>query len=287
MVSVFKKELRAFLNGMTGAVAVGFLLLMTGIYMTAYNLRGNYPNFELTLSGVSFIYVLVIPVLTMRSVADEKHSKTDQLLYSLPVSVTEIVLAKYFAMVTVLAVPCLVMCFYPLILATLGTVKLGTAYAGILAFFLLGCALTALGMFISSLTESQVLAAVISLAAVLLLNFMSAIATLVPESSAASLVGFLIAAALIGALVYVMTKSPVVSASVGVILMAGVALVYVAKQDLFFGAIPSILSAIAIFDRLNPFQQGLFDMTSVIFWISTAALFMYLTVQSMEKKRWN
>ncbi len=287
MAAVYKKELRAFKNGMIGAVVIGFLLLMAGIYMTAYNLRGRYPNFELTVTSVSFIYVLVIPVLTMRSVADEKHTKTDQLLYSLPVGMTEVVLAKYLAMVTVLAIPCLVMCFYPLILASLGAASLGTAYASILAFFLLGCALCAIGMFISSLTESQVLAAVISLAVILLLNFMSAIATLVPESAAASLVGFLVLAALVGAVVYVMTKNPVVAASVGVILMAAAALVYTAKSSLFEGAIPSILSSIAIFDRLEAFGQGLFDMTAVVFWISTAALFVYLTVQSMEKKRWN
>lgn len=287
MGAVYQKELKTYLNGMTGAIVAGFLLLMTGIYMVAYNLMGRYPNFEITVTAVSFIYVLAIPVLTMRSVAEEKHAKTDQLLYSLPMSMTEIVLAKYFAMVTVLAVPCGIMCLYPLILASFGGAALGTAYATILAFFLLGAALIAVGMFISSLTESQVIAAVISLAVMLLVNFMSALSNLVPDDAESSLAGFLLLCVLVGIVVKVMTKSTVAGASVGVILAAGVVLAFVAKKSLFVGAIPRLLSAAALFDRLSPFQQGLFDLTAVVCWITTAALFVYLTVQSLEKKRWN
>ena len=287
MSAVYRKELRTYMNGMTGAIVVGFLLLMTGIYMVAYNLMGRYPSFEITVSAVSFIYVLAVPVLTMRSIAEEKHAKTDQLLYSLPMSMTEIVLAKYFAMVTVLAVPCLVMCFYPLILASFGNVTLGPAYASILAFFLLGAALVAIGMFISSLTESQVIAAVVSLAVLLLLNFMAALSNLVPDDAASSLAGFLALCALVGVIVKVMTKSTTAAASVGVILAAATVLVYVADKSLFANAVPRLLRAAALFDRLSPFQQGLFDLTAVICWITTAALFVYLTVQSMEKKRWN
>ena len=286
MTAVYKKEIKTYLNGMTGAIVVSFLLLMTGIYMVAYNIMGLYPNFELTVAQTSFIYVLAVPVLTMRSIAEEKHSKTDQLLYSLPMNMTDIVLAKYFAMVTVIAVPCLIMCFYPLILGSFGASSLKAAYATIFAFFLLGCALVAIGMFISSLTESQVIAAVVSLAVMLLLNFMSAISTLVPDDAGASLAGFILLALLVGVIVQVMTKNSAAAVSVGVILVAGVILVYIADQSLFVGAIPKLLSAIALFDRLSPFQQGLFDLTAVIFWISTAALFVYLTVQSMEKKRW-
>ena len=130
---------------MTGAIFAGFVLLLAGIYMVVYNLMGLYPYFEVILPNVAFIYMFAVPVLTMRSIAEEKHSRTDQLLYSLPMSVSSIVLAKYLAMVTVLAVPCAVMCLYPLILASFGTVYFTTAYASLLAFFLLGCSLIAIG----------------------------------------------------------------------------------------------------------------------------------------------
>lgn len=287
MSAVYKKELRTYLNGMTGAIVVAFLLLMVGIYTIAYNLRGMYPNFETTVSAASFLYVLAIPVLTMRSVAEEKHAKTDQLLYSLPMSMTQIVLAKYFAMVTVLAVPICVICFYPIILGSFGTVLYSTAYAMILAFFLLGAALIAIGMFLSSLTESQVIAAVLCLAVLLLLNFMSGIAAMIPTSAAVSLAGFLILALIAAVIVRVMTKNTTVAVSAGVILAAAMVLVYAVDSSVYENAIPRLFSAMAFFDRLSPFSQGLFDVTAIVFYLSAAALFVYLTVQSMEKKRWN
>lgn len=287
VTAVYKRELRSYINGMTGAIFAGFVLLLAGIFMVVYNLLGLYPYFEVILSSVSFIYMLAVPVLTMRSIAEEKHSRTDQLLYSLPMSVSSIVLAKYLAMVTVLAVPCAVMCLYPLILASFGTVYFTTAYASLLAFFLLGCALIAIGMFISSLTESQVIAAVVSLAVMVFINLMSGLANLIPATSGASLAGFIAIAVIIGMIVQVMIKSTVISVSVSVVLTAGCVLVYLGNPAIFEGAIPALLSSMALFDRMSSFQNGMFDMTAIIFYLSVIALFVYLTVQSMEKKRWN
>lgn len=287
VTAVYKRELRSYINGMTGAIFAGFVLLLAGIFMVVYNLLGLYPYFEAILSSVSFIYMLAVPVLTMRSIAEEKHSRTDQLLYSLPMSVSSIVLAKYLAMVTVLAVPCAVMCLYPLILASFGTVYFTTAYASLLAFFLLGCALIAIGMFISSLTESQVIAAVVSLAVMVFINLMSGLANLIPATSGASLAGFIAIAVIIGMIVQVMIKSTVISVSVSVVLTAGCVLVYLGNPAIFEGAIPALLSSMALFDRMSSFQNGMFDMTAIIFYLSVIALFVYLTVQSMEKKRWN
>ena len=291
MKAIYDRELRSHLYGMTGAITAAFLLLMTGIYTAVYCLRSGYPTFSVALSGnfilsASFVYVLVIPVLTMRSLAEEKHQKTDQLLYALPLPLWKIVTAKYLAAVTVLAVPCAVMCLYPLILGQFGAVNYAADYGSILAFFLLGAALCAIGLFISSLTESQVIAAVISLGLFLLLFFMPLFAPVIPDTAAASLVCFLVLAALAAVIFYVMTKNAGVSVCVGVILMAAVVLVYVAQQDLFVNAVPSILGAAALFDRLSPFSSGLFDLTAVVFYVTCAVLFVWLTVQSMEKKRW-
>lgn len=287
MTAVYKKELKTYFTGMTGAIFIGFMLLITGIFMTVYNLRGLYPNFEYTLSGVSFIYLFAVPVLTMRSIAEEKHSRTDQLLYSLPMSVSEIVLAKYAAMLTVLAIPCCVMAFYPLILTSYGTVHLSSAFSTLLAFFLLGGALISIGMFISSLTESQVIAAVISLGVMVLLNFMSGIASLVPSSSAASLAILIVLCAVVGAVIHVMIRNTVITAAATAVLAAVCVLVYLVDSSLFEGLAPAFLGKIALFDHLTTFQNGVFDLTAVIMYVSVAVLFVYLTVQSMEKKRWN
>lgn len=287
MMAVYKKELKTYFTGMTGTIFIGFILLMTGIYTVVYNLQGRYPNFEITLAAVSFIYALAVPVLTMRSVAEEKHSKTDQLLYSLPMTMSSIVMAKYFAMVTVLAIPCGILCLYPILLCSFGTVNLVAAYAMLLAFFLLGTALIAIGMFLSSLTESQVIAAVLSLGLLLLINFMTGLAYMIPDTAAASLAGCLIIALIVGAVVHLMIKNSVITATVSVVLMALCGLLYLVKPALFEGLIPDFLVSLALFDRLTPFQNGMFDLTSIVFYGSVAALFVYLTVQSLEKKRWN
>ncbi len=287
MSAVYRKELRTYFTGMTAPVFICFILLMTGIFTVVYNLQGLYPNFEVTINQVVFVYLLAIPVLTMRSVAEEKHSRTDQLLYSLPMSMTSIVMAKYLAMVTVLAIPVCVMAFYPLLLASFGTVHLASAYGMLLAFFLLGAALIAIGMFISSLTESQVIAAVVSLAVTLLIYFMSGLANMISTDASVSLIAFLALAVVIGMVVNAMIKNTVLSLSVTGVLALAVVGVYLVDSSLFAGAVSKLLSAVALFDRLATFQNGMFDLTAIIFYLSVCGLFVYLTVQSMEKKRWN
>ncbi len=287
MSAIYKRELHSYFCGMTGAIFMAFLLLMTGIYMTVYNLLGGYPNFEVALSGVSFVFLVAVPVLTMRSFAEEKHAKTDQLLYALPVSLTSVVLAKYLAMVTVLGIPVGVMCFYPLILNRYGTIGWAGTYGSILAFFLLGCALIAIGMFISSLTESQVIAAVVSVGVLFLTYLMSGLSSMIPETAGASYAGFLAIAVLIGLAVHVMVKNSTVSMGVTAVLVVITSGLYFFKDTLFAGALPELLSALALFDRLYSFTNGIFDVTAIVYYLTVAALFVYLTVQSMDKKRWS
>ena len=162
MIAVYKRELRSYLTSMIGYLFIFFILLLTGIYFSAYQLGASYPRFEYTLSALTFVFLISVPILTMRVLAEERKQKTDQLLLTAPVSVEKIVLGKYFALVTIFAIPMLIMCFYPLLMTKFGTVSLGAAYTAVLGFFLLGCANLAIGVFISSLTESQVIAAVLT-----------------------------------------------------------------------------------------------------------------------------
>lgn len=168
MAAIYKRELKSYFQCMTGYVFIAFLVLFVGIYFMAYNLMSGYPYFSYTLSGMVTIVMIGIPVLTMRSFADDRKTKTDQLLLTAPVSVPNMVLAKYLSMVTVFAVPVLISCLCPLIIKMNGTAYLKADYASILAFFLLGCVYIAIGMFISSTTESQIIAAVGTFGAILL-----------------------------------------------------------------------------------------------------------------------
>ena len=111
MTAVFRREVGSYFKGVLGYLLAAFLLVFAGIYCMAYNLSGYYANFEYVLSGISFIYLIAVPIISMRAVAEEKRQKTDQLLYSLPIRLSSVVMGKYLAMLTVLAVPTLILCF--------------------------------------------------------------------------------------------------------------------------------------------------------------------------------
>ena len=172
---------------MTGYLFIFFILLLTGIYFSAYQLDIAYPKFEYTLSAMTFVFLICVPILTMRTLAEERKQKTDQLLLTSPVSVGKIIMGKYLALVTVFAVPMAIICFYPLVMSKFGDISFGTAYTAVLGFFLLGCANLAIGVFISSLTESQVIAAVLTFVLLFAFFMMNGISSFFSEGSPVNL----------------------------------------------------------------------------------------------------
>ena len=131
-----------------------------------YNLYSGYPFFAYSLAGVIFMLLISVPVLSMKSFAEDRKNKTDQLLLTSPVSLVEIVLGKYLAMVTVFAIPCVIYCIFPLIIKLQGTAHFLVDYSSILAFFLLGCVFYCnRNVFYHLLTESPVIAAITTCAA--------------------------------------------------------------------------------------------------------------------------
>ncbi len=179
MIAIYKRELKSCLQSFIGFLFIGVILFFVGLYFTLYNLFSGYPYFSYPLSSVSFLFLLSVPILTMRILAEERKNKTDQLILTAPVSVGGIVMGKFLAMVTVFAIPIGIMCIYPLIMNHFGSIPMGEAYLSIFAFFLYGVASIAIGILISSITESQVIAAVISFAVLFLGYMMSGICALI------------------------------------------------------------------------------------------------------------
>ena len=287
MFAIYKRELKSYLTNMIGCVFISVLLIIVGIFVTVMNLLYGYPLFEYSISNLTPFLFVLIPILTMRSVSEERHAKTDQLLYSLPVSVGNIVLAKYFAMITVFLIPTVIMAFYPLSLSIFGNVPFASAYGALLGFMLLVSALIAVGLFISSITESQVIAAVVSAGVLLGMYLMSVIAGIIPSSAFASLIGFAVVMVLIALIVWRMTKNATVA---GIVCVAGLFLVgsiYLIDSTLFEGLFPRVLNWLSVFDRFDSFSEGLFDLTTIVYYLSISALFVFSTIQSVEKRRWS
>ena len=286
MTAVFKRELGSYYKGVLGYLLAAFLLVFAGIYCMAYNLSGYYANFEYVLSAIAFIYLIAVPIISMRSLAEEKRQKTDQLLYSLPIRLSDVVLGKYLAMLCVLAVPTIIMAFYPLILSQFGTVSFQTAYGALLAFFLLGACLLSIGLFISSVTESQVAAAVITLVTMLLLYFMSSLSSFVSSDASASLTALSVMALIFAAILYMLTKNPIIAVLVAAAAVGGLQIWYHIDSSAFSGLFGDMMNAISVFERFDTFVDGVFDLTSVLYYLSISAVMLFMTVQVMEKRRW-
>ncbi len=272
---------------MHGYVFGAFLLLFSGIFCFASNLKGGFTQFEYALQNTSFIFMLIVPVVTMKCIAEEKHQRTDQLLYSLPISTTQVVIGKFLAIYTVFLIPLLLMCVYPPILGLFGEVNYAATYSCMFGFFLLGGALLSLGVFISSLTESQVIAAVVSFITVLLCYFMTSLASLMPATPLVSAIAFTVVSAIIGLCVYALAKDWWIAGCFALVAEIVVVFFYLRDKTVFEGLFPSVIANLSIYDIYYSFSIGTFDLSAVVYYISIMAVCLFLTVQSLERKRYN
>ena len=287
MTAIYKRELKSYLTSMVGYLFIFFILVLTGIYFSAYQLSAAYPKFEYTLSAVTFVFLIGVPILTMRVLAEERKQKTDQLLLTAPVSVGNIVIGKYLALVTVYAIPILVMCTYPLIMSKFGTVAFGSASTAILGFFLLGCANIAIGVFMSALTESQVIAAVLTFVLLFAFYMMNGISSFFSKTSMSTCVtfGLLILAAAI--ILYTMIKNALISAIAAVIGEVILVVIYVVKSSVFEGGIQKVLNIFNLSGHFDNFTSNIFDIKGIVYFLSVIAVCLFLTMQSISKRRWN
>ncbi len=286
MSAVFMRELRAYVTTMTGWSFCALVLLFIGIYMTIYNFRTGLGHFEYVLSGSSFIYLMAIPVLTMRSFAEERRQGIDTLLYSLPIPSWRIVLGKFLAMAVVIAIPTLIASAYPLLLTLFGTVYLPTAYACILAFYLLGISLAAVGMFASSLCESQTSAAAVCFTLLLADYFLPNLASFVPSGTAWAVVIGSIVIVLIAVGLLTLTRNLLFSSIIGIAAEVALILTALFGDGILDGFIPDLLDGLSLFDRFSPFVYELIDVASIVAYLGAAAIFIVLTTHSFEKRRW-
>lgn len=195
MKAVFRHELSSAFTSLTAYVFGGFVLLFTGIYTMAYNLKGGCANFEYVLGSMSFVFLIIVPILTMRVLAEERHQKTDQLLYSLPLTMTQVVLGKFFAL------------------------------------------------------------AVVFLA--------------------------------ISFVVYYMTKSGLGATILAALLEGGLLAAYLGDTSKFEGLFPNLIGKLSLFERFYELINGIFDLGTIVYYLSVMAVFLFLTVQAMEKRRWS
>ena len=288
MLAIYKRELRAYFQSMVGCVFVAFLIVFTGIYFMAYNLVSGYPYFSYTLSGSLIVFIVGIPLITMRSFSEERRNRTDQLLLTAPVSLGKIVMGKYLAMVTVIAIPNVIFCIFPLIIKSQGTAYLTVDYISIGVFFLLGCVYAAIGMFLSSLTESQMIAFISTFGILLVLYLWDGILSMLPVSAVSGLVGILIILSIAAFYIWHMTGNALISGAVEIIGATAAVIVFVAKRELYENLLTNLLGRLALADVFTGItENSIVDVTGIVLYLSVIVVFVFLTVQSIQKRRWS
>ncbi len=235
MKAIYKKELQSYFHSFLGPLFIGAFLLLLGIYFAVYDLFMGYPYIGYALSSVTFLFLIAIPVLCMKILAEERHQKTDQLILTSPVSVTGIVLGKFFALATIFAIPVALVSLYPVVMSFFGTVDIGKSYLAVFGFLLYGLASIAVCVFISSLTESQVIAAVVSFGVLFFGYIVSGLCSMISSTG-----------------------------------------------NLF----TRFLSVFDMSGRFSDLLNGSFHLTSVLYYLSVIVLALILTVQSIQKRRY-
>lgn len=287
MIAVLKHELRSYFHSFTAYVFGAFLLAIVGFGAMLYNLQAAVSNFEYVLSFGTIIFVVIVPILTMRVIAEERKQKTDQLLYSLPISTVQVIFGKYLALLAIYLIPLLIISTYPLIFAQFGDVYLPTSYGSLVAIFIMGAALIALGVFISSLTDNQGLAAGIGIAVILFNYYSVSLAEYVSSTAFGSAIALVVIAVLLGAVVRFLTRNEELAYGIALLLIAIITATYFWDSSTFEGLLPNIMRQLSLFDRFNTFVSGVFDVTAIFYYLSVTAFFLFLSVQSLEKRRYN
>lgn len=287
MGAIFRHELRNYFHSLTAYVFGAFLLAVVGLGSVLYNLQAAVSNFEFVLSFASIIFVVIVPILTMRTLAEERRQRTDQLLYSLPITTTQVVLGKYFALLVVYLIPLAVVSLYPLLFSQFGEVYLPTSYGSLFAFFMMGAALLAVGMFLSSLTDNQGFAAGIGIAAILLNYYSVSLAEYTSSTAMGSLIALYVIALLLGVVIHNLTRNENLAYGVTLVLIAAHSVAYFVNSSAFEGLLPDIMTKLSLFRQFNSFVNGAFDLTAIVYYVSVMGFFLFLSVQSMEKRRYN
>lgn len=288
MLAIMEKELKSYFHSMTGYLFLAVFWAVAGIYFTVYCLAGGRMDFGgYVLSSITILFIAIVPVLTMRLMTDEKKQKTDQLLLTAPIRSTSIILGKYLAVLIVYAIGLLGVFGYAVILSFFGDMVWKTTLTAFVGFFLLGACFLAIGTFISCCCDSQVAAAAVSFGITLLCFLLPSIANYAPGRARYTFVILGVAILCLAFFFYSETKSVKIGAVSGVIGIGALVAAWFIKADLFDNGIARMVDWVSILDRYDNFVNGIFDASSIIYYLSFIVVFVFLSIRTVEKRRWN
>ncbi len=287
MAAIFKREVRGYYTGMVGYVTAAASLFFLGLYFTNYNLMFASSDFATVLYNTTIMMLFLLPAISMRSFAEERRNKTDQLLLTSPVSIPAIVLGKFLAQVCAFAAPFAVGILMPLVLTAFGTVSLVSAYSALFTYLLLGSACLAIGTWISAQTENQIIAYLATFGVLIVAYLMNGIQTMFTSGNLLALIVFFVVLLIAAVLVGVVCKSLTTGCAVFCVGAVLLFVLFLARPTWLLLAFDGVLSALALFEPFNGVVGGMFSITALVYYLSVIALFLFLTGQTLEHRRWH
>lgn len=287
MKTILDREFKAYFTSPIGYVFMAFFLLIFGFYFTGVNLFNSYGDYSTVLSMLSSLLLFAIPLVTMRLLSEEKKNRTDQLLLTSPIQTKDIVLGKYGAAVSLFALTLLLTMIHPLILVFFGNIPIEKIMTCYLGYFLLGTTLIAISLFISGLTENQIISAIASIGLFLFLMLVDSLALFIPKQRISSLIFLLVIIVLVTVFIYFSIKDLYISGLMGLIGISATVVTYNLYGTLFDGLCTKILLWFSLFSRFENFTYGLLDIGAIVYYLSFTFIFLFLTNQTIEKRRWS
>lgn len=287
MGAVYLRELQSYFRAITGFIFLGLFLLFAGVIFTLSNLwPPGSSDFRSTLTFLNFIFIIAVPILTMRLLSEEARQKTDQLLLTSPVSVTGIVLGKYLAALTLFTAALAVTGVYPALVDTAGLVVPSEIFCTYLGVFLLGASLISVGLLVSSLTDNPVSAAFLSFGAILFIWVIDWLIQALPRERAAgaAFAGALVALA--GLFVFATTRNRWVALATAAAGLAAAAATYALKPSAYDGLLVRVFLWFSLVARYHSFSQGVLAAGPVAYYVTFTATLIFLTVRVIDRRRW-
>ena len=287
MTAIFKREFRSYFTGMVGYAVAAVSLFFLGLYFTNRNLLYQSSDFAGVLYTTTLILLFLLPAVSMRSFAEERRARTDQLLLTSPVSIPAIVAGKFWAQLAVFCVPLTAAAVMPLILTAFGKVSLISAYAALLGYILLGGACLAVGTFISCLTENQIVAYLASFVVLLIAYLMNGIKTMFTSGNILAFVVFALVLLAASAAVGVVCKNILAGGAVLVVGAAALFALFILRPAWLLSAFDAVLTVLALFAPYAEIIGGSFSLPVILYYLSVIGVFLFFTGQTLERRRWN
>ncbi len=285
MIAFWKRECRGYFQSLVGYIFIAGVLCVIGANTYLTCLAGRIPSYETALASSALVFLLMVPILTMRLFSEDRKDNVLLFFYSLPLRLGSLVLGKYLALLTILVIPLVISVVYPLILSAFGTLSVGIIASTYLGFFAMGAALLSIGLFFAALLENQVAASAVTFIVLLASYLMPTLAASIPNSALVSLISLAVLALIFALIWFLLTRSWKGALIAAAVVCVPACLVYFLYPAALEGLLSTLMGALSVYSRFASFEEGILDLTALIYYVTLTALMLFLTVQVLESRR--